>query len=786
MGRTFTYIYSTNGIDLLEVRQTRAGNNELLSKTTYNAQHLPLTDADAAGQTTAYTYNALGQVLTETDARNGTTTYSYDTDGHLVSVNGPLPGTNYLVTLSYDSLGRVRTKRDINGHTLTFDYDALDRLTKITYPDSTFEQFGYTRLDLTTARDRVSRQTIYEFNEVRQMATLTDPLNRAQHLQWCKCGDTRSMTDPMGHTTTWHHDIQGRVISKEFADGSKINYTYENTTSRLRQRVDEKLQVTGYNYNRDDTLSDVSYANSVVTTPAVAYTYDPNYERVTSMTDGTGTTRYGYVPITGVASPGAGQLASVDGPLPNDTISFGYDDLGRRVSTSINGVTTSVSLDAIARVLVETNALGVFGYSYDGGSFRTTLETFPNGQTAERSYTVTAQDNQLKRITHKVGITPVSEFLYERDVAAGRITSWSQQAGTEPPSVYGLNYDAANQLTLATVTNAGLLVNTFAYAYDLAANRLTERVGSITNTASYNALNQLTAIPDISGAAVTNEWDAEQRLIAVTTGNQRTEFDYDGLGRRVGIRKLVSGSEVSNRRFVWCDDTICEERDFAGSVIKRFFDQGVKIESGPQVGNYYYTRDHLRSVRELTDTAGTIRARYAYDPFGRQTQIAGDVASDFGFAGMFAPAETGLNLTKFRAYDSALGRWLSRDPLKDAELLQGANIYAYVANNPVNLTDPLGLCCEQEQQRVANAAVALSKCLDENQKKKNAFNAKVGPCKEQFHENYAAGIDLYWCLKKPCTPPPTCKPPIPPKPPDPPKPPNPPKCRFYFGPFCVY
>ena len=42
VGRTFSYTYDTNGIDLLEVRQTRAGNNELLSRATYNSQHLPL------------------------------------------------------------------------------------------------------------------------------------------------------------------------------------------------------------------------------------------------------------------------------------------------------------------------------------------------------------------------------------------------------------------------------------------------------------------------------------------------------------------------------------------------------------------------------------------------------------------------------------------------------------------------------------------------------------------------------------------------------------------------
>jgi hypothetical protein len=54
---------------------------------------------------------------------------------------------------------------------------------------------------------------------------------------------------------------------------------------------------------------------------------------------------------------------------------------------------------------------------------------------------------------------------------------------------------------------------------------------------------------------------------------------------------------------------ICEERDAAGAVTKRFFPQGMKVESGPAAGNYYYTRDHLGSIRELTDSSGNVRAR---------------------------------------------------------------------------------------------------------------------------------------------------------------------------------
>jgi len=709
VGRAFSYIYGTNGIDLLEIRQTRGTNNEPLFQASYNSQHRPLTVTDIAGQTTTFAYNAHGQVLSIVNARDEMLSFDYNLDGYLLAIHGPLP-TNEVRTVTYDTFGRVRTFTDVSGYTLTFDYDGLDRTTRMTHPDGTFEQITYDRLDTSTFRDRSGRLTSFVHDSLRQVTQITDPLGRSTRLGWCRCGGLSTLTDPMGRTTSWRTDIQGRTIAKQFADGSQITYNYENTASRLRQITDENQQSTFFAYELDNTFRSVSYGNATTPTPSVSFSYDPCYERLTSVTDGAGTTSYSYNPITATPTPGAGRLATVAGPLPNQAITYGYDELGRVVHRAINGVDSVVSYDAAGRVVGASNALGSFSYTYDGSSLRMLSAMLANGQTMSRAYGGVLQDLALQRITHQMGTTPLSEFLYTRDTPAHRISAWSQQPGTQSPDVYSFGYDAANQLLSAAVTNSGALVNSFAYSYDTARNRLSETVGSSTALAAYNALNQLSTMTG-HAASRTNEWDAANRLTAVKAGNARTEFSYDGANRLVGIRQLVSGVQVSHRLFAWGEGGIAEERDTNGVVTKRYFAQGVQLVTGANAGSYYYSRDHLGSIRELTDATGNVRARYAYDPFGRRTKLGGDLDADFGFAGMFWAAEASLNITRFRAYDPELGRWLSRDPVGQAELSQGPNLYAYVGNEPVDRVDPLGLCtgstiCACFRSKVAAVACA--------------------------------------------------------------------------------
>jgi RHS repeat-associated protein len=776
--RVTSYVYDTNGIDLLEVRQQTDGLNELLASYTYNAQHLPLTATDAAGQTTTYTYNAAGQVLTIENAKHEITTYNYDGNGYLQNIVGAVPGA--ITSFTYDGFGRLRTTTDSEGYMVTIDYDAIggdpaktmDRVAKITYPDSTYEEVTYDRLDPEWTRDRLGRWSRKFYDALRRLVATQDPLNRFVLYDWCTCGSLEGMTDPNGNTTSWTRDIQGRVTDKSYADQTTTHYTYENTTSRLKTMTDAQGQNTNYTYFVDNNLQQISYTNAIHPTPSVSYTYDTNYDRLLTITDGTGLTTYAYNPIASPPALGAGRVASIDGALGNDTIAYSYDELGRVVNRSINGAANaaSVQYDSLGRVQSASNPLGTFNYTYVNTTGRLDHVDFPNGQKTQYAYFDNLGDQRLQQIK---SLDPSSAVISQFDYTynpVGNIVTWTQtNSGMANPRRYDLGYDLADQLRSANLTDTvtGSAVNQYNYDYDPAGNRTNTQVGSTITTSVANNLNQITSqssgdkmhfrgtvnepatvtvggnpatvdaagnfdgninvnvgtntvavvATDPSGNTRTNnyqvnvpsgtsttllydldgnltndgnktyEWDAANRLIAINNGTHRSEFTYNGLGQRTEIIEKDNGNVTDTKQFVWClgETQPCEERDGNNSVTNRFYAQGEQIGGSA----YFYCRDHLSSVHELSGAAGAVHARYDYDPYGVRTKVSGDLDADFGFTGHYVTGQyADLAFAPLRIYSANFGRWISRDPLAEAT---GSNLYQYVHNDPLDRVDPLGL-----------------------------------------------------------------------------------------------
>ena len=165
--------------------------------------------------------------------------------------------------------------------------------------------------------------------------------------------------------------------------------------------------------------------------------------------------------------------------------------------------------------------------------------------------------------------------------------------------------------------------------------------------------------------------------------NNFSTFVHDGYGRNVSIVETTAGSVTSTKQFVWSGSDRKEERDAAGSLSKKFFGRGQMNSTS----KYFYDKDHLGSIREMTDSSGVIQAQYAFDPYGRVSKLTETVASDFGYAGYYIHPRSGLNLTQTRAYSANLGRWISRDSIAE---LGGINLYGYVGNNPEIFVDPSG------------------------------------------------------------------------------------------------
>jgi len=113
----------------------------------------------------------------------------------------------------------------------------------------------------------------------------------------------------------------------------------------------------------------------------VSYTYDLNFSRLATMTDGTGLTSLIYHPIDQI---GAMMPATIDGPLlgQTDLISDTYDNLGRRKTRNIGPLGTenlvTLGYDDLGRLTSTINNLGTFGYFYVVATERMDFINLPN------------------------------------------------------------------------------------------------------------------------------------------------------------------------------------------------------------------------------------------------------------------------------------------------------------------------------------------------------------------------------------------------------------------------
>jgi RHS repeat-associated protein len=102
----------------------------------------------------------------------------------------------------------------------------------------------------------------------------------------------------------------------------------------------------------------------------------------------------------------------------------------------------------------------------------------------------------------------------------------------------------------------------------------------------------------------------------------------------------------------------------------------------------YLHADERGSIIATSYPDGSIRTVQAYDDYGVPQNTSLTQTGRFGYTGQAWLPEVGLYNYKARMYGPHLGRFFQIDPIG---YLGGMNLQAYVRNDPVNFTDPLGL-----------------------------------------------------------------------------------------------
>ncbi len=653
------------------------------------------------------TYDSLGRLLTLTTPDGAKTTKRYWQYNNMSLVDTIDPNRHRTQQRS-DQFGRLVQVQELNGNCTSFAF---------------FSDFSCTGSNTETWTSY--SMTTYAYSPLDLLTTSTDANNNITSMTYDSAGRKLTMSDPDMGAWSYAYDVDGNLISQIDAKNQTLSFEYD-----LLNRVTAKKQgittVAGYSYDQ--------FGNG----------YPAGKGQLTTMTDVSGSTTFGYTPRGEIAKV----AQTIDGTTyttynnyradgspyitvhpTGEMITYSYDAAGRQ-----NGLTSS--LGKIFQTNVTYDALG-----------QKTNELLGNGQQSNYSYDPLSQRLTSMQTYDVVLLQERFSRAFTYDLA-GNVQTITSRDALNANEIMRYNYDHRDRVTNAcAVSSASSSVciggATFnqSYSYDAIGN-ITTKAGvnySYTNgkphavsSVGSQSYGYDTNGNMLNGGGRSYVWNIENQPTQISTGTITETYKYDGNNDRVK-KTTTTSSTVKSVVYAgaveyWSD----------GKVVSNYGVAARTTTGNPSTSNrgsvIYFHTDHIGSVGAITNGSGTVIEAERYDPWGA-TRSGNLSSTEFGYTGQRKDDGTGLLFYNARYYDAAIARFTSADsivpnashrsltidfhevaflaklaqensqkfwfqmdshdmqssmPSWGTENPQALNRYSYVANNPLRYADPSG------------------------------------------------------------------------------------------------